>query len=53
MGHAVRHGTVEPDDRVAGHLIQQPVQGKDLRQVGVRGLRSLVMDRRDRGLIGP
>lgn len=43
-------GPVERNDRVAGHLVQQPVQGKDLRPVGVLGSRSLVMDGRDRSL---
>jgi hypothetical protein len=47
MGHGSCDGPVERDDRVAGHLVQQLVQGEDLWPVGVVGLPRLVMNGRD------
>jgi hypothetical protein len=46
----VRHDPVQGDHRARGERVQHPVQGEDLRPVGVLGARCLVVHRRDRGL---
>ncbi len=46
-GHGRGHGPVEPYHRVAGHGLEQAVQGEDLGPVGVGVTRGLVVQGRD------
>ena len=50
LGHGGRDRAVEGHDGASRHLLEQAVQGEDLRPIGVGGRRRAVVDGRDRRL---